>query len=428
MNITDYISTEIIPLKQISNKEIFIGKLTVEQIISIIRYTDRKLIAFDPLDEKNNSSALDNQYYQRLKDSERAYEIKLFIIRQLNHLYSFDHNQISPLALFPSAIILGCTTDDNITSLDDFEKLIKTNNKENISTEIVLRVNNKIYIAKSGSNLVVDGQHRIAGIENLLKEANEGEIFLKKSDIEVYKPLVPPTPFILKALKDFEFLVTFLMDFDRYEQAELFANVNFNQKPVNKSFYYDIFGTTQRGKSLVRLLHDLTAHLNYNEASPLYGKVKMLGSGPGFFSQAFLVEALIPLFKKGLFFSIFVNYQEGRKQYKLLPKFFRAYFSGVFELFSDFFPNSILVKTTGMGAIIALIPYVFNRLKEKESAPLTLDEKDLKNLIIGILQPIKKNGRIYFGIDSGFAKGAGKGLQSKLYNVILTDLIGKKEE
>lgn len=423
MTTTNYISTEILPLKQISNKEMFIGKLTVEQIVSVIRYTDRKSIALDPLDDKSNPNAFDQQYYQRVRDSDRAYEIKLFIIKQLHHLYSFAKNQVSPLALFPSAIILGCTTDESIKNINEFQKLIEINKDESALTEIVLVDQGKIYIAKGENTLVVDGQHRIAGMENLLEEAIEGEILLKKSDKETYQSLVPPVNFILKALKEFEFLVTFLIDFDRYEQAELFANVNFNQKPVNKSFYYDIFGTAQRGKSLVKLLHDLTAHLNYSSASPLSGKIKMLGSGTGFFSQAFFVEALIPLFKKGLFFSIFVDYQEDGNDYKLLPKFFRAYFSSFFETFSKYFPNSVLVKTTGMGAIVSLIPYIYNRVKEMHPKPLSLEEKELKSLIKRLLNPLSVNGETYFGLESGFASGAGKGLQGRLYRKLLNDLV-----
>lgn len=423
MPIKTFISTQVVPLKQISNKGIFFGKLTVQQIISIIRYTDRKLLEIDPLDDKNDQKTFDQQYYQRVKDSDRAYAIKLFILKQLHYLYTFNTNQISPLALFPSAIILGCTTDDNVTNIESFETLIKTNKEEGVPSEVVLVSNGEIYIANGENSLVVDGQHRIAGVENLLKEAKAGKIIIKPKDIESYEKLVPPNIFILEALTQFEFLVTFLIDFDRYEQAELFANVNFNQKPVNKSFYYDIFGTAQRGKSLVKLLHDLTAHLHYNKDSPFKGNIKMLGSGTGYFSQAFFVEALIPLFKKGLFFSFFVDYQEGGIKYKLLPKFFRAYFFSFFEIFAKYFPSSILVKTTGMGAIIALIPHIYSRLKEINSNPLSLTETELKENIKKVLRPIKNNGEQYFGAESGFASGAGKGMQSRLYRKILADLI-----
>lgn len=423
---TSYISTDIIPLQQISNKEMFVGKLTVEQIVSIIRYTDRKILPVDPLDENNDATVLDDQYFQRVKSSDRAYEIKLFILKQLHYLHSFKKKQISPLALFPSAIILGCTTDDNIKNLKNFQKLIEINNEEKVSTEIVLVSDKRIYVATGENTLIVDGQHRIAGIENLLNEAIEGHIRLKRKDIEVYERIIPPIEFIIESLRGFEFLVTFLIDFDRYEQAELFANVNFNQKPVNKSFYYDIFGTAQRGKNLVKLLHDLTAHLNFNESSPLYGKVKMLGTGTGFFSQAFFVEALIPLFKKGLFFNIYVDYQEGGRNYTLLPKFFRAYFFAVFETFKDYYPNSILVKTTGMGALVSLIPFVYGKVKEMRPRPLAVDEKELRTLIKKVLKPISTNGEAYFGIESGFANGAGKGLQSRLYRKMLSDLSDKK--
>jgi len=33
-----------------------------------------------------------------------------------------------------------------------------------------------------------------------------------------------------------------MMNFDTWEQAQVFAEVNFNQKRVSRSLYYDIYG------------------------------------------------------------------------------------------------------------------------------------------------------------------------------------------
>lgn len=87
-------------------------------------------------------------------------------------------------------------------------------------------------------------------------------------------------------------------------------------------------------------------------------------------------------------------------------------------------------ETTGMGAIIALIPHIFSKLKEYTTAdPLSLDEKEIKRNIIKIISPITTtvNGKKYFGANSAFSKGAGKGLQSRLYKTMLADLKDEKK-
>lgn len=62
-----------------------------------------------------------------------------------------------------------------------------------------------------------------------------------------------------------------------FEQAKFFIE----QKPVNRSIYYDIFGSAPGELSEIKLAHDLTLHLNNNENSPIRGMIKLLGRGNG---------------------------------------------------------------------------------------------------------------------------------------------------
>ena len=63
----------------------------------------------------------------------------------------------------------------------------------------------------------------------------------RKSLKEEYPKLT--NELVLDYIKQFEFNCTILLGFDKWEQGKVFADVNFNQKPVNKSLYYDIFGS-----------------------------------------------------------------------------------------------------------------------------------------------------------------------------------------
>jgi hypothetical protein len=242
---------------------------------------------------------------------------------------------------------------------------------------------------------------------------------------------MPPYEYIIDEVQKFDFIITFLLDFDPYEQAEIFATVNFNQTKVNKSFYYDIFGSSTN-LTVEKLLHDITSHLNYKEDSPLYGKIKMLGTGPGYFSQSFFVDAMLPHFKNGVFNFIYTDFKNKGSLYKESPRFLKVYFNVVLnEIFADYLPkpeekkySDILLKTTGMGAIIKLLPNVFSQIKRmnnfsKSDDVLIMDSIQIEKNIKYIFSEIKNKGENYFSENSGFAKGAGKGLQNSLYAKII---------
>jgi hypothetical protein len=317
------------------------------------------------------------------------------------------------------------------------KNIINKNQNFSFIENVYIENDKEIIIPKSEQALIVDGQHRIAGLELLYEEAKAQDIKIKKSNLnDYYLDKKKPVGYekILEEVDKFQFIITFLLDFDPYEQAEVFATVNFNQTKVNKSFYYDIFGSST-SITVEKLLHDITSHLNYKNDSPLKGKIKMLGNGPGFFSQSFFVDALIPHFKSGSFNFIYVDFKNKGELYKSSPKFFKIYFDVLLnKIFHDFLPKEdekkyvdVLLKTTGMGALIKLMPNVFNQIKRDKGISdskevLLLDELTLEKSILRQFEEIKNNGEKYFSENSGFAKGAGKGLQNRLYNLIYSDL------
>lgn len=437
------IQIKVEKLEQLVNKNILVGKLNIIQLVDIIRYTSRKSSEIDPFDENVNkfSTNEDMLHYQRVKNSDRAYDIKLFFLKNISNKYNYERNRISPLGTFPSSIIISLKTNDDFKNAKEYEEYLS--NEDEKLKEYSFIDNENLFIPKSKQALIVDGQHRIAGLELLLEETNRNDIKLKKSnktDFQLNKINFPPLDFIRENILKFEFIVTFLLDFDPYEQAEIFATVNFNQVKVNKSFYYDIFGSSIRGKSVEKLLHDIVSHLNYKNGSPLYKKVKMLGTGEGYISQSFFVDAFYPHFKSGTLSFIYVDFQNDGENYKLTPDFIKTYFEVIFDIYSEYMPNPeekkyncVLLKTTGMGALIKLLPNIYIKIKtdlgiKEPFDVLKIEKEKLKEKINSIFTDIKGSGNKYFGSDSDYSGGAGKGLQNKLYDNIFGDLGFKKNK
>jgi DGQHR domain-containing protein len=231
-------------------------------------------------------------------------------------------------------------------------------------------------------------------------------------------------------IKNFEFLCTLLINFDIYEQGEIFASVNFNQKPVNRSLYYDIFGSSPKTeRNELKLSHDLVGHLNYNDDSVLKGLIDMLGERNGIVSQSAVMENIMKLFGRGKVWNdLYLDYRDEGENYKLIGQFLRLYFRQIKNTFNEYWPkegvrksneyHSVLIKTTGMGAFIKLINDIYKDINSDHKKTKIELEQSIKE----IFGKIEKNKDLYFDKESAFVKGAGQGLQAKLYKRLAFDL------
>lgn len=155
----------------------------------------------------------------------------------------------------------------------------------------------------------------------------------------------------------------------------------------------------------------------------------MLGTGKGYFSQAFLVEAILEHFKpKGTWAYIDEDYKEMGNKHQILPKILVAYFNAIKILFKEYWPvegnkyESILCKTTGMGALIKLLGFIHRQLSIGSyigvKDPINFEEistLELQKVFEEILKPLNKLGDELFGKKSIYAGAGSAGLQSKLY-------------
>lgn len=118
---------------------------------------------------------------------------------------------------------------------------------------------------------VIDGQHRLSGIEEAIKEkANIAEDSI---------------------------LVSLCLNLTTSEAANIFLNINSEQKPVPKSLIYDLFGEVYDTEHLsINRANDIAQELNINKESPYYQMIQFPGAarGAGFIPLSTVVTALKP--------------------------------------------------------------------------------------------------------------------------------------
>lgn len=341
-----------------------------------------------------------NKQYQRRVDTKRVKAIKDFIRKSI--LRNRDGYSLS--VIFPTALLVAFDYDDDI---------------DIVNGTFSFELPSPLYI--------VDGQHRLWSMSELYKDVQNG--------------FDEDSRYVKEYLDNYLFNCTLLMNFDMWEQAQVFANVNFNQKAVSKSLYYDIYGMeyyddeNDRQKSAMYIAHKIIEELNNNAASSMRGFIKMLGTGKGYVSQSCLADAIIPSISspKGEWYIDF-NKQTGTPPYAHIMTETLSFFNAVAESFSDLWPkkgeavNSILCKTTGIQALVRLMGYI-HRLRKidiEEIIPISdgnvyVCEK-YKQLVKEYLQLFVKDRVKLFGKKENggqYSGTGGRGLAGQLYNELV---------
>lgn len=385
---------------------VLVGKLSFDQLNFIHKFTERKENLSDPFNknETKKASSLEEKEFQRMFNEPKLKKMIKFLEE------NYKKGKFS-LGLFPTSMIIALELSEytgETISLQKMDDIYEKNKKEKILTGCFIGDNLKTLFVPKDKRiaLIVDGQHRLKSVQR----------FFKLLDDENFK-------------NNFEFPVTFLVGFDDYEVSQIFAKVNFEQKKVNRSIYYDIFGSIPE-LSDIKLSHDLALHLNNNDYSPANGMIKLLGKGPGLFSQAFFVKKIKVHFKK-VWKEIYEDYLEGGEIYKEeLPKFMRAYLNSIKNSYNNCWPEKIqnpegelvydlynrdnpyeyiLCKPTGMGAFFRLINEFYPIVKN-------LSEREMEEKITKILQKLSlEEVENLFSINGRYGKTSSEGFVSKLY-------------
>ena len=366
----------------------------------------------NPMDDPYSASIFGdaNEQYQRRVDKKRVGEIKEFIKKSVLKEKGSDVVSV----LFPTAMLLAFDYDDEVI-VDE-----KDNTFEFEFPELVY---------------IVDGQHRLWSMIELYKDVS-----IQKDEDSL---------FVRNYLEKFKFNCTLLMNFDMWEQAQVFASVNFKQKAVNKSLYYDIYGMeyhedeNDREKNAMYVAHQIIQVLNDNSNSALHGFIKMLGTGRGYVSQSCLADAMIPsiLSDQGIWYVDFEALEGKTPVYNYMIVEVMSFFNAVAETFPNMWPKngekspSILCKTTGIQVLVRLMGYLhrinsrsIHKMIDKNSPEIYINT-EYQQLIKEYLNLFVKRQVELFGLKQyggSFSGTGGKGLVKGLYEELVR-IVEKKQ-
>lgn len=421
-----FIKVRLFKVSEVNEGYVFAGKIKFKDLYKICKFTLRGDPDLVEDVSKDQEVAVEKEFFQRQRDDKRIVKIQEFLKDSLNSNKSVTN-------IFPSSVIL-------------YNPLSMNNNKSNPENFEIAEDSTECFFQDTGSDdvstlyipnnqkitLIVDGQHRI---------------YATKLLYESYRADLISNDLMIEKIENLEFIVTYLLGYDISWPAKIFVDVNFKQKPVNRSLYYDIFGSLppnnedNKDDNVLKLSHDLCVYLNKDKDSPIKGMIKMLGVGDGLFSQGFMVDAFRKIFssKSGVWMEYAVDYKNGGQDYLILSKFMNAYLSAIRECYDSSWPDrdkppytseeydySILCKTTGMGAFLRLIIDIF---------PKVYNKPDMKEEILKILKRISEaqakelfKAKEADGSAARFAGAGAAGLQNALYKELVKRYGLNKEE
>ena len=381
-----------------SQKLILQANIPFSELCKRARFTYMEDPTNDPYDETDNVPV--NEYYQRRVDEERVKKIKKFIKTSILN----QKNNQRVAVLFPTAM------------------LVAVQSSADINMEIGKEYDLETIINKDDVVFIVDGQHRLYSMKSLFDELRDG-FLLEQDDIG----------YIINYLKNYVFNCTVLLNYDLWEQAQVFADVNFNQKKVSVSLYYTIYGMnyssdqSDLNRNYIYIAHQLVKVLNSHPLSPLKGFIKMLGTGSGFISQAFIADSLMRNIKSphGIWYVDPYN-MKVPPVYRYMTIETLSFFSAVRKAFPEYWPKdnepmSIICKTTGLGALLRLMAYMHQkivpeellaRMKAMAESEICLDYESLVAENLHLLDGEKER---LFSLKGSYAGTGGKGLEVKLY-------------
>lgn len=341
-----------------NDQEFIIGKATIKQILTYTKYTERLIVGYDERDYP-----IYNDHIQRKVESTRVNKIADFLIND-------------PFAILPTNIVLGIpfqaiesqTLHDDIVHICIKKEVIDEVNRANNGDK-----NANIYIT------IVDGQHRIRGIEIAIQRLTDEIASSTESSIrhKLEKQL--------QKLLSMEVAISCFIDKSLEYHAMIFSTINRTQKRVSQDLVYSLFGLSSEDTPYKTAL-EITLALNAHPKSPFYHRIKLYGgdydslmSPP--LSQATMIKSIVALISESLRESENDKYRKRKdlkkqNKNKFLP--FRQFyannqdnmisdclfyfFDAVNNILSQFWrysgtgkPQNILQSTVGYEALLSLL-------------------------------------------------------------------------
>lgn len=329
----------IVPFISIKQKHetFYLTKFNIKFLRESIGFHFREPYANDP-EELFDIEKYKNSLSKRGIESEAANDgiQRRTQIDRIDKIKDYIDNEES-YALFPSTVILCCNEFED----HELDKVIFPcqDREEGGIGEFRFPIGKTKFV-------IVDGQHRLAG---LLSSSQE----------------------------EFEMPVTLFFNESLSNTSKMFSDINGKQKQVNKSVIYDLYQNID--EDIIKEERDyaqIIRQLNGDKNSPLYKQIKMLGTGKGSVSQSFVLDAMKKAFKE---IKKIGNYELSvQDKYNEVHRYFRA----IQQTFQDYWPvkyddelgknngeiakaDNQIIKTNGIGAFFQIFPQVFHYSKEK---------------------------------------------------------------
>ena len=254
-----------------NGQDFIIGKALIGEVLNYTMYTERLIIGYDE-DEK----PIYNKHVQRKVDASRTRQIAKFLLNDKE-------------AIFPTNIVLNIPVNI-IESQEENDGIISITLVDNVAEQIEKA-------KREGSDkadifvTIIDGQHRIRGIEVAIEELNK--MISKACDPAQKEALKLQLDNLLKM----ELIVSFFIDKDLEFQAMTFSTINRTQRRVSQDLVYELFGLTSDDSPQKTAL-EVALALNAHPKSPFYRRIKLYGgtytkddSRP--LSQAAMIKSII---------------------------------------------------------------------------------------------------------------------------------------
>lgn len=290
-----------------NNQEYLLGIFKISEILKFTRYTEYTILGFD-----ENNLPITNKNVQRKLNSNKVEAISKFL-------------QNDPQAIFPTNIVISIPSHviDYIEEIN--EKDVQIGLKSFVHSEIT-----KVEEGKNGDIYlsIIDGQHRVRGIEVAINSLSKQLIELQSSSLfEKDTDLVTILEEKLENLKNFELPVSFFVDPVLEYQAMIFSTINRTQTRVSQDLVYSLFGLTEDDSPQKTALSIVNA-LNGSAKSPFHKRIRLAGAsskaGKDFYKDGYPILSQATMVKS-ILYMISKNSSQAETERTKPRKYFRNY-------------------------------------------------------------------------------------------------------
>lgn len=269
----------ILPTRKVvqNSQEYLLGIFKVQDILKFTRYTEYTILGFD-----EDNLPITNKQVQRKLNSAKVNSIVNFLLND-------------PQAIFPTNIVISIPNH----VINFYEE---TDNEVNIGLKTIVEEDiKKLDNNDSSGNIhlsIIDGQHRIRGIEQAIKQLNQQiEENANSGNLEKWEIL-------LDNLTNMEMSVSFFIDPVLEYQAMIFSTINRTQTKVNQDLVYSLFGLTEEDSPQKTALNIVNV-LNGFSKSPFFKRIRLAGAsskeGKNYYKDGYPILSQATMVKSILF-------------------------------------------------------------------------------------------------------------------------------